>query len=957
MPQASGPNIYSCDEYEVAQLFSGKDRGRAREAMSVRLVVVGSNLMVMALPNCRILRWRTIGGQEPEEIEISRGGQKADDISRLFLDPHGHHLLICMRLGDVYYLHSRSQRPKRLSSWNRQGKGGTVEAVAFDKHQVSENLSKSVLVGTSDGEIYEAVLDSSGKDRPLMLLYTLEERVKICALHLVVDPGGSGNPEGQRIFVLAATASPTRLYSFLGGPTLEALFADCREQGRENFSELGSSPLAELHCFTPQSQGQGHSLFALLTERGIYHGSLQFSSTQQFSTEVIVEPRLMPYGEGAMGQSVPLSLNISEFHFLLLYHDSLRVLSRISGELVQTLPLKPTQQVIGLVRDVARDGSGAGLWLYSERCLYQVNIHDEGRDVWRLYLNKALAGDERKFQNALETAKTDTQRSTVQEQQALFYFGNGDYERAARYFALAEHRPFEEIALRFLGSGQEAALVIFLEEKLKQKQMAPNKDKVQQKMLSTWITQLYLQRFIYMDSSDAEAIDEAHRRFTRFLEENRDTLDKATTYQLLSGHGRADDLLLFAMLIGDYERVVAHHVAIGNVEEALETLDAAPFDAVRGLFYKFSSVFMETIPKKTVAVWKAKPDLHPTKLIPALVRYNQRQKAAAEGDLSFRSSGGGLLDDTNYAIDFLEHCVENQPNLDKAIHNYLVLLHAQGVDEEPLLAFLERGERDTFDLEYALRVCTQHNQQAACVRIYSAMELYEEAVQLALQVDVELAKTNADRPKEAEVRKRLWLVIAKHTIESQSDTQQAMHILKECPLLKIEDILPFFRDFVTIDDFKTKIVESLEEYDAKIDKLKAQMDEHTQSAKGIHKEIEQLQERKFTVPSSEVCALSGRPILSGPFYVFPSNYAYLADELTGHVLPHLEAKKQARVEELQVWLTSTDTPAADRLVYQAEFDNLIAAECPLTGNIMIESIDRSLVSPEELKKQAATWAI
>ena len=84
---------------------------------------------------------------------------------------------------------------------------------------------------------------------------------------------------------------------------------------------------------------------------------------------------------------------------------------------------------------------------------------------------------------------------------------------------------------------------------------------------------------------------------------------------------------------------------------------------------------------------------------------------------------------------------------------------------------------------------------------------------------------------------------------------------------------------------------------------------------------------------------------------------YLADALTEHVLPHLDEKKQARVKELQQWLRLTDTPAADRQVYQAQFDNLIAAECPLTGSIMIDSIDRPLVSPEQLEAEAATWEI
>lgn len=39
-------------------------------------------------------------------------------------------------------------------------------------------------------------------------------------------------------------------------------------------------------------------------------------------------------------------------------------------------------------------------------------------------------------------------------------------------------------------------------------------------------------------------------------------------------------------------------------------------------------------------------------------------------------------------------------------------------------------------------------------------------------------------------------------------------------LLKIEDILPFFPDFVLIDDFKEAICSSLEEYNDHIEQLK-----------------------------------------------------------------------------------------------------------------------------------------
>ena len=43
---------------------------------------------------------------------------------------------------------------------------------------------------------------------------------------------------------------------------------------------------------------------------------------------------------------------------------------------------------------------------------------------------------------------------------------------------------------------------------------------------------------------------------------------------------------------------------------------------------------------------------------------------------------------------------------------------------------------------------------------------------------------------------------ARHVVEKEKDIKRAMEFLHECDLLKIEDILPFFPDFVTIDHFK-----------------------------------------------------------------------------------------------------------------------------------------------------------
>lgn len=55
-----------------------------------------------------------------------------------------------------------------------------------------------------------------------------------------------------------------------------------------------------------------------------------------------------------------------------------------------------------------------------------------------------------------------------------------------------------------------------------------------------------------------------------------------------------------------------------------------------------------------------------------------------------------------------------------------------------------------------------------------------------------------------------FYVSAQHVVSGKDDIQQAMEFLKECDLIRIEDILPFFSDFVTIDHFREAICNSLQ---------------------------------------------------------------------------------------------------------------------------------------------------
>ena len=56
------------------------------------------------------------------------------------------------------------------------------------------------------------------------------------------------------------------------------------------------------------------------------------------------------------------------------------------------------------------------------------------------------------------------------------------------------------------------------------------------------------------------------------------------------------------------------------------------------------------------------------------------------------------------------------------------------------------------------------------------MGLYQDAVEKALQVDVKIAKEMAGTPKDDETRKKLWTLIAKHTIDAGGEIKDAMNI-------------------------------------------------------------------------------------------------------------------------------------------------------------------------------------
>jgi len=412
--------------------------------------------------------------------------------------------------------------------------------------------------------------------------------------------------------------------------------------------------------------------------------------------------------------------------------------------------------------------------------------------------------------------------------------------------------------------------------------------------------------------------------------------------------------------------VIQYHIQNGDYKKAL---DVTQEGGNAKMFYEFSPIFMYHIPYYTVNAWiKIHSNLDPRKLLPSIMRYNHANN----------------IEDSqvNQAIRYLQFCVKKGGNEDVAIHDYLLSLYVQQRDERDLITFISQPET-FFDVKNALRLCLKEGRMMSCVLLYSAMAQYEEAVDIALEIDIELAKENANKPEDDEgLRKKLWLKIARHIVEEKKDIQGALELLNQCELLKIEDILPFFPDFTRIDQFKNEICNSLEDYNRHIEQLKTEMDEATRSADLIRKDIKDIRNKFGFVSVSETCSLCKRTALSKEFYLFPCGHVFHEDCLKSHMMQALGSVDKTRMKRLTEELKSMqlegrkevhesngqskrDSSITEEKENSAAFskiekikeeiDNLVAAECPHCGHMMIQSITEPFIEPGDL--EAMTWQI
>mmetsp|Transcript_13496 Transcript_13496/g.49091 ORF Transcript_13496/g.49091 Transcript_13496/m.49091 type:complete len:1124 (+) Transcript_13496:172-3543(+) len=979
------------------------------------------------------------------------GPQESSRVYFVSVDPSARHVVVCARRSqgfENYYFclaasHGSSQRKAAVAKPIGKLKGHKVTAVGWNVHGMSDSSTGPVIVGTAEGKLFELCYeDKDKKEKLLRPLFQLGDIASAPTTPAAAPHHSHAHSEGEaldgatereavrgvemeswtaagetRWFVMAVTSN--RYYLFTGAGSLEVVFASY-SVGSDITASFVELPGGLSDSKLQFSRANKHAeRFAWLAGPGIYHGNLSLSSNHIREESYLADHALLQYpknSEEAFANEVPVSFVATKFHFMLLYPSKLLAVNRKNEAIVFEEDLEERYGIApGTTCRLLYSELDDSIYMYTSSELFRIDVRDEDRNMWKVLLEK------NEFVEALEMCKTDQSRDQVHASHAQYLMTRGQYVSAASYFAKATlSTRFEEVTLKFVELGQQDALRTFLLARLDR---LDYHDRSQKTLLATWLTELYLDRInrleqevvpekgldgeLIKDSENSRVLksyDDSVNELYAFFSDHKDSLDTYATMQMLRSYGRLNELVHYAKLIGDWESVVQHHIESGDYRAALATLRRPSVPSE--LRYRYAPVLLEAAPSASVSSWIEAGDLLDCRrLIPALIRYCN---AAEDGMKDYSQHRAE-------AMRYVEYCVLELQSNDAALHDLLVSLYAiqDGDDERKLLRFFAASVTDDgkalYDTKLALRVCREAGRLRSCVQIYCTIGMYEEALALALKVDLNLAKNVAAQVEDdRDLSKKLWLMIAKHVINEGNASagtngdnghhnashnghfREAIAFLKETDEnLSIEDILPCFPDFVLIDDFKDAICETVESYNERIRELKENMEEDTTRAEQIRKQQAGLRRRSILVERDTRCSRCNLPILTAstaetfgrsPLYVFPQGTAFHRNCLLLEAAPALHQTQLQvacdlvrRIDsrcgawssnavtegELQQLLSMSkplmaslaaahEALSIDEL--QEKLDDIIAKDNPHCGEAMIKLIDKPFIEGSEIEQ-------
>ncbi|CDR37582.1 CYFA0S01e12662g1_1 [Cyberlindnera fabianii] len=899
------------------------------DVSNIASLSVSSDILVIGFKTGRLFRIDLNNPTVIEELELphKKSLQELGKIEKLFQDPTGNHLIVSTTKAESFYVHKSSTQFKYINEL----KNVRVSAVAWNKDAVTDNQTGAILIGDKSGAVHEAFveyIEASQKCNKKVLKDVYKAQSSIDGLAIGYDN------QVNSLTVLIVSGDDIAYWNdtirkknvkyndFILGEifkTQPVEFEQYQDLGNINGSKFSSNGLD----------------FGWITTAGTVFGRI--TNEKAASKKNIADLKILVNMELPESSHKFKSIILTKYHLILLRGSELLIINKLNDEVVyhQSLPVSEGERFIGLSADYTSET----YWAYSNLSIYEITVDDEDRDIWRAMV------ENRDFEDALAVARDVETKDVVLAQRGDYLFSQGLFDQAAHAYS-ATSRSFESVALMFINKNQNDALLEYFLAKFSLLKEDKKFDfKMQLVMLSSWIVELFVERLNELDDILATEqlvhLEETtilktgtEKRFQEFIIENKDVLDKKTAYEIIASHNRRSELLYYAGLINDYDFVLAYWIRYENWEEALKTLEKNN-DA--NIAYKYSTVLLVNDPIRTVDTWLRMSELNAAKLLPAILTYNKNSKKVKTSK--------------HQGVRFLLSYIEKTSTKDASVHDtllYILISNESSDNEKMVLRYLEEhGSNFYYNPDFILRLCLRFKKIQSATYIYSILDCYEDALNLAIENDmIDLAIVIADKPDDDKTRKFLWLKVADKKIAairpSEKDLikKEVKFLLDKCELLRVKDLLPRIPDFTSIDNLKEEICNDLENFGTIINKLSHDMNSSITINDSITEQIGKSKKKIQIIKAGTSCSQCELLLTSRKFFVFPCGHSFHSDCLIKEILRSNDYATKKKIEFLQKKFMSSKHEKGAKFVNDPEVDALLSKRCPLCSDIKIDTIDQ-----------------
>ena len=981
-----------------------------------------------------------------------------ENITRIWTDREGNHNIIRLG-GKIYYFNPLLSEAKELNIFkdveicavafddNNESNITTDRFLATDYNNkiydcnISLVQSKNVysikdqkqIVSTLnfkdwDCEDDEDIFDKSRQDRIYGIKFFRAEKVKKEDKNQEKDKNEIKDTTKDYYYYIIATTR-TKLYQLYGeGQSFRQFFDKYSDSEYNDSCKYFPQVMKRRKDFVPldlemlYKNNNKIGQFGWKTETGFCFGTFNYYTIVPAEIKKFtVIPFAKINSEGRKEtQLEPISVAHTRYHIFILFKDCLTVISKITSNIIHTQYFQTEYK--GIIYNEFSSCKGGNILLFSKTSLYEIPLNDENKDIWKDHLD---IGD---FENAKKNCNNNQNLiRRIDRINAEESFNKKDYYNSPNLYVDSDEK-FENVCLKFIMKDKLDSLAIYLESYL-QKNIVPQKEKdkpapppLDQKYFieCNLICTLLVEIFLNNNKPDKKTTLEEFRLMIR--EKGKYLRSGNIIFQLLQSYGRMDEFVEYASIMGDYEKVILYYINQHDISAAIEKLtlfaafaDENTLKLLQQIFLNNCRLFFRNNPKESISLLQQRfKKIQMKEIIQAIMSSTENDSGNISIELKNSPSSLNISkkdDNSQTILNYLKSLID-KPKIDEEnnIHNlYIYYLSKNKSNQEAIIEYLKgplKSEEDffhkkkevLFQIDYAKKLFK--NNPPANSLVLALMGKYLEGVKTALKAKTEdclkIAKFIASNAPGDKLKKSLWIEI--FSSDSQSKFKEALNIMRESKILKIEDVLPHITDTIKIEDFKKQISECINDYENNINKLKKDINEYNNTAENIKNDIAKVKKKSMEIQySSCKCDICQGYIKDKDIYLFPCGHMFDANcirecllqyERTGLDCVHQdnveinqkfldlgllkvsafiekkENKQQTDGKELQQQGKSDtfinkifektgikkqeNTPGNDNnrtidlIKTKKELNEILSKQCVLCGDYMVESIQNSI---------------